>query len=205
MRAANRRPRPAAQPCGLLFGGTSPTCRRTRRPLRCWLPHPRRMEIRQPDHPMPSPFWAAPTRIAGVAAVRRRRRRQSGSGRRAGRGCRGRGRSARSAGGRRAGQDLRIAKRHAPVQGVGDRRVPQRVRADVARDPCGLRDPRHHPVDVAPVCRLAGDRAQHQRPGGALAAAGLQHRSTGTISGMVAGLFPLPTRCRTRWPRNLSA
>ena len=36
------------------------------------------------------------------------------------------------------GQDLGIAQRHPGVQSVGDRSMPQRVRADVARDASGL-------------------------------------------------------------------
>jgi hypothetical protein len=42
------------------------------------------------------------------------------------------------------GQNLGIAQRHPGVQGVGDRSMPQRVRADVARDAGGLGDPNHH-------------------------------------------------------------
>ena len=44
-------------------------------------------------------------------------------------------------GGARVGvpsQDLRVPQRHAGVEGVGDRGVPQRVRADVPRDPGGF-------------------------------------------------------------------
>jgi hypothetical protein len=40
-----------------------------------------------------------------------------------------------------SGEDLRVAQRDASIEGVGDRGVPQRVRADVPGDPGGLRDP----------------------------------------------------------------
>ncbi|HEX6337587.1 MAG TPA: hypothetical protein VFZ85_11575 [Jiangellaceae bacterium] len=53
------------------------------------------------------------------------------------------------------GQDLGIAQRHAGVQGVGDRSMPQRVRADVAGDAGGHGNPGDHPVAVASVDRLA--------------------------------------------------
>jgi hypothetical protein len=45
----------------------------------------------------------------------------------------------------------------------------------VPRDPGGLRDPLHHPVDVTPVDRPAGDGSKDQWPGGAFAAACLAH------------------------------
>src|SRR6478672_8000391 len=60
------------------------------------------------------------------------------------------------------GENLRVAQRNAGVQGVGDGGVPQRVGADVPRDPGGLRDPGDHPVNVAAVDRLARDRSQYQ-------------------------------------------
>jgi hypothetical protein len=50
-----------------------------------------------------------------------------------------------------AGQDLRIAQRDAGIQRIGYRGVPQRVRADMPRDPRGLRDPLHHPVHVTSI------------------------------------------------------
>ena len=71
------------------------------------------------------------------------------------------------------GQDLGVAQRHAGVERVGDRRVTQRVRADVARDPGGLRDPGDHSVGVAAVDRLARGGTQDQRTGDPVAAAGL--------------------------------
>jgi len=104
-----------------------------------------------------------------------------------------------------AGEDLDVAQRHTRVERVRDRGVPQRVRADVPRDASGFRDPGDHAVDVPSVDRLAGDRSQHQRPAGPLAAAGLQDAEHWTVTGMVAGLLPLPTRCRTRYPRRVSA
>ena len=76
--------------------------------------------------------------------------------------------------------------------------MPQAVRADVPWDASGFRDPGDHAVGVPSVDRLAGDRSQYQRPGGPLAAQASKTRSTGTVSGMVAGLLPLPTKWRTR-------
>ena len=73
-----------------------------------------------------------------------------------------------------AGEDLGVAERDAGVEGVGDRRMPQRVRADVTGDPGSLRDPRDHSVGIAAVDRLARHRSQDQRTGGPFAAAGLQ-------------------------------
>ncbi len=58
-------------------------------------------------------------------------------------------------------EDLAITQRHTRIQSVGDRGVPQRVWADVAWDASGLCDPKHHPVAVAPVDRLARQRAQY--------------------------------------------
>lgn len=52
--------------------------------------------------------------------------------------------------------------------------VTQRVRADVARDTGGLRDPGDHAVAVAAVDRFARDRPQHQRPLGPIAPACLE-------------------------------
>jgi hypothetical protein len=52
--------------------------------------------------------------------------------------------------------------------------MPERVRADVARDACGLGDPGDHPVAVASVDRLAGERAEDQPTFGAFSAAGLE-------------------------------
>lgn len=49
-----------------------------------------------------------------------------------------------------ASQDLRVAQRDAGVEGVGDRGVPQQVRADVAGDASELRDPGDHPEGIAP-------------------------------------------------------
>ena len=44
----------------------------------------------------------------------------------------------------------------------------------MCRDARDRRDARDHPVHVASVDRLPGDRPKHQRPGRALAAAGFQ-------------------------------
>ncbi len=104
-----------------------------------------------------------------------------------------------------AGEDLGVAQGDAGVEGVGDGGVPQGVRADVLWDTSGLGDPGDHAVGVASVDRLAGDRSQDERPAGPLAAAGLQDPERGAVSGMVAGLLPLPTRCSTRCPRRVSA
>ena len=52
------------------------------------------------------------------------------------------------------GEDLSIVERDAGVEGVGDRCVPQRVRADVTWDAGRLRDPPHHPIDVAAIDRI---------------------------------------------------
>ena len=73
-----------------------------------------------------------------------------------------------------AGEDLGVAERNTGVEGVGNGRVTQRVRADVTRDPGSLRDTGDHPVRVAPVDRPARRGAQDQRTGGPLAAARLQ-------------------------------
>lgn len=51
--------------------------------------------------------------------------------------------------------------------------------ADVSRDRGGLRDARDHPVDVAPIDRLAGDRSRHQRSRRALATANLKRSEHG--------------------------
>ena len=104
-----------------------------------------------------------------------------------------------------ARQDLRVAQRDAGVESVGDGGVTQRVRADVARNASDLGDSHNHPVDVSAVDRLPGGRSQDERPDGSLFSAGLRTRSTGIVIGMVAGLLPFPTRCRTRCPRSVSA
>lgn len=96
------------------------------------------------------------------------------------------------------GEDLRVSQRDAGVEGVGDRGVPQRVRADVSGDAGHLSDSDDHAVAVASVDRLARQRPQNQRPFGEFASAGLQDAQAGTVSGMVAGLLPFPTRCSTR-------
>ena len=57
--------------------------------------------------------------------------------------------------------------------------------------PGGLRDAGDHPVDVASVDRLAGDRPQHERPGRALAAAGLERPEDGDGHGHGGGLVAL--------------
>lgn len=104
-----------------------------------------------------------------------------------------------------AGQDLRVAQGDAGVQRVGDRRVPQRVRADLPGDLRGLRNPGDNPVEVSPVdgppetgLSTIGRDVRSPRHAS-------RTRSTGTVSGMVAGLLPLPTRCSTRYPRRVSA
>src|SRR5918994_1128048 len=71
------------------------------------------------------------------------------------------------------GEDLGVAERNTGVECVGDRRMTQRVGADVTGDPCSLGDPGDHPVGVAAVDRLARGWPQDQRTGGPLAAAGL--------------------------------
>ena len=70
-----------------------------------------------------------------------------------------------------AGEDLGVAERHAGVEGVGDRRVTERVRADVTGDPGSLRDPRDHPIGIAAIDRIARDWPQDQWPGGPFATA----------------------------------
>jgi len=62
---------------------------------------------------------------------------------------------------------------HIPVAVTVDRGV-VRVWADVAWDAGGFGDPGDHAVGVASVDRVVGDRSLYQRPGGALALAGLQ-------------------------------
>jgi hypothetical protein len=52
--------------------------------------------------------------------------------------------------------------------------MPERVRADVARDAGRLGDPGDHPVAVPSVDRLAGERAEDQPTFGAFPAAGLE-------------------------------
>ena len=73
------------------------------------------------------------------------------------------------------GEDLGIAQRRAGVEGIGDGRVAQRVRADVPGHPGGFRDPAHHSVAVAAVDRLARDRAQDQGSVGAFSTARLEN------------------------------
>jgi hypothetical protein len=70
---------------------------------------------------------------------------------------------------------LVVTERDPCVKGVGDRRMSKRVRADVTGDASGLRDPQHHPVDVAAVDRRPRLGSQDQRSGDALTAAGLQN------------------------------
>ena len=60
------------------------------------------------------------------------------------------------------GQDLSVSERYACVEGVGDGRVSQGVRADVAWDAGGFRDPGDRPVGVAAVDRIA--RSARPRP-----------------------------------------
>ncbi len=106
-----------------------------------------------------------------------------------------------------AGEDLGVTKRYSGIEGVRDRGVPQRMGTDVARDAGNLRDPQNHPVDVASVDRPPGNRSQDERSSGPVVRCprhASRARMTGTVSGMVAGLVPLPTRCRTRWPRRVS-
>src|SRR5665647_505555 len=63
-----------------------------------------------------------------------------------------------------AGKDLGVAQRDTSIEGVGDRRVPQGVRADVPWDAGGLGDAGDHAVNVASVDRLSGQRPQDQWP-----------------------------------------
>ena len=113
-----------------------------------------------------------------------------------------------------AGEDLCDAEWDAGVEGVGDGGVAEWVGADVSGDAGGLRDPQHHPVDVAAVDRLprsvAGSAARRcvgprQASRKAVCTCSVSTRRTGMVSGMVAGLLPLPTRCSTRRPRRVSA
>jgi hypothetical protein len=90
-----------------------------------------------------------------------------------------------------AGEDLGVSEGHAGVEGIGDRGVPQRVRADVPRDASGFRDPGDHAVGVASVDGLAGDRSQDQWPVGALAAAGFQNAQDGDGQRHGGGLVAL--------------
>lgn len=82
-----------------------------------------------------------------------------------------------------AGQDLRIAQRDACVQGIRDRRVTQRMWADVSWDLCDLRDPDNHPVGIPSVDRFARVRTENQRPGRSFAAACLEHSKHGDGDG----------------------
>jgi hypothetical protein len=88
-------------------------------------------------------------------------------------------------------QDLRVPERDPGVEGVGDRGVPQRMWADVPRDPGRLRDSLDHSVRVASVDWVACQWAQDQRPGGAFAAAGLEHSQDGHGDGHGGGLVAL--------------
>lgn len=54
-----------------------------------------------------------------------------------------------------ARQYLGVSKRHPSIQSIRNSGVAQRVGTDVPRDPGGLRDSLHHPVDVAPIDWLA--------------------------------------------------
>jgi hypothetical protein len=65
------------------------------------------------------------------------------------------------------------------------------VRADVPWDAGGSGDALHHPVDVAPVDRLAAGRPKDERAGGALAAAGLQDAQDGDGQRHGGGLVAL--------------
>jgi len=89
------------------------------------------------------------------------------------------------------GEDLGVTQGDARIQGVGDRGVPQRVRADVPRDASDLRDPGDHAVGVASVDGLAGNRSQDQWPAGALAATGFQNAQDGDSERHGGGLVAL--------------
>jgi len=89
-----------------------------------------------------------------------------------------------------AGEDLGVAQRNAGVEGVGDRGVPQRVRADVPWDAGGFSDPGNHPVGIG---RSIGWPETGRRTSGPQVRCPPQAsrtRRTGTVSGMVAGLLP---------------
>jgi hypothetical protein len=82
--------------------------------------------------------------------------------------------------------------------------VTQRVGTDVAWDAGACRNPEDHPIDVA---RSIGRPETGRRISGPSVRSPRQTsraRSTGTVIGIVAGLLPLPTRCRTRCPRRVS-
>lgn len=72
------------------------------------------------------------------------------------------------------GEDLGVPQRDASVEGVGDRGVAQRVRADVSGDRCGPGDALDHPVHVTSINRLAGERTQDEGSGAPLASACLK-------------------------------
>lgn len=82
-------------------------------------------------------------------------------------------------------------KRDASVEGVGDRGVAQRMRADVSRNPCGPGDALDHPLDGTSINRLAGERTQNERSGDPLTSACLEHsknRDTDWHSGGLVGV-----------------
>ena len=63
---------------------------------------------------------------------------------------------------------LHVAQRHPGVEGGGDERVPQRVRADLLGDPGAAGDPADDPGGAVPV-QPPPVRGEEQRPLGALA------------------------------------
>lgn len=73
--------------------------------------------------------------------------------------------------------------------------------ADVARYPGRLRNPVH----IATIDWLPRDRSQPNGPVVRWPRQASSARKTGTVTSIVAGLLPLPTRCNTRYPRSVSA
>jgi len=75
-----------------------------------------------------------------------------------------------------SGEDLGIPQRDAGIkEGVCDRGVPHRVRADVPGDAGCLGYANDHPVGAASVDRVAGCRPEDQWPFGSLCAADLEY------------------------------
>ena len=89
-----------------------------------------------------------------------------------------------------AGGDLGVAERNAGVEGVGDRRVTQRVRADPPRD-AGLARPGRPSGRRRGGRRQPGAQKQDQGPVVALAAAGLEGAEDGDGERHGGGLVAL--------------
>src|SRR5438094_227630 len=98
-----------------------------------------------------------------------------------------------------AGGDLHVPERHPGVEGSHDEPGPQHVRVHRA-GPGTFADGPDPPVAGAPVQPLTVAPLQH---GAFVTFTDGQVDGSGDpgTSAMVAGLLPLPTMCKIRWPR----